>query len=356
MEITGIRHHENLWSDIYKFFFEENEEHNLGDLFIRSLESTIGLKSNFLESFSVEREYVVDEKKRIDILLYDNWNHRAIIIENKVKHVLDNDLNVYYETVVENGYNDVLVVVLGLKKYNLNTYEKASIIPNDKMFSITHFKLIGNIERKMNLYYRRGNPQYLYLFQEFAKNVINYTNEMNMNTEELNFYFSGDNRSKINKLSKIRNTVIDYLSNSIQEKDVLEPLFKKYGLDLEIGKNAKEYIYYPYRGYDGRIMITLIYNQLWNQETLGCKMQVILELQGEMIKWVMKNYKGCYNSMAGLDKEDDYWHYYSCEVYFDVNELVDDFQENLCKKLSNDRVCPVYKIGKDILEQYENNK
>ena len=64
MEITGIRHHENLWSDIYKFFFEENEEHNLEDLFIRSLESTIGLKSNFLESFSVEREYVVDEKKK----------------------------------------------------------------------------------------------------------------------------------------------------------------------------------------------------------------------------------------------------------------------------------------------------
>ena len=48
MDITGIKHHENMWSDIYKFFFDIKESHNLGDLFIRSLESLIGLKTNFL--------------------------------------------------------------------------------------------------------------------------------------------------------------------------------------------------------------------------------------------------------------------------------------------------------------------
>ena len=104
MDITGIKRHENLWSDIYKFFFAINEEHLMSDLFIRSLESVIGVKSNFLETFSIIREFVV-AKKRIDLLLCDNINNRAIIIENKVNHILDNDLNLYYNKVKENGYS-----------------------------------------------------------------------------------------------------------------------------------------------------------------------------------------------------------------------------------------------------------
>lgn len=42
MDITGVTHHENMWSDIYKFFFHEEESHHLNDLFIRSLEQLLG--------------------------------------------------------------------------------------------------------------------------------------------------------------------------------------------------------------------------------------------------------------------------------------------------------------------------
>ena len=98
MDITGVTHHENMWSDIYKFFFHEEESHHLNDLFIRSLEQLLG-REDFLRDFSVKRECVVDEDKRIDLLLYNESTRNAIIIENKVNHSLDNDLNLYQNSV-----------------------------------------------------------------------------------------------------------------------------------------------------------------------------------------------------------------------------------------------------------------
>ena len=115
MDITGVTHHENMWSDIYSFFFNTEEEHGLNDLFIRSFEQLIGIESHFLNDFKIVREYVAESNKRIDLLMTDRDKPRAIIIENKVFHSLDNDLNLYNRTVQKNGYNDVKVIVLGLK-------------------------------------------------------------------------------------------------------------------------------------------------------------------------------------------------------------------------------------------------
>lgn len=154
-------------------------------------------------------------------------------------------------------------------------------------------------------------------------------------------------------MSEIRASVITHISESIQNKEILKPLFKRYGLgklDVDKCKNNK-YIYYPYKGYEGRLMITLVYNKLWNFNKNGCRIQVILEIQGDMIDWVHKNVSE--NSMVGLEDNHDYWHYCSYDIPFSPNELVNDFQENLCKKLS---ICPIYKLGIDIIEKYEKAK
>lgn len=350
MDITGIKHHENLWSDIYQFFFTIGEEHHFGDVFIRSLESQIGLKTCFLESFSVTREFVVNEK-RIDLLLCDNRNNRAIIIENKVNHLLNNDLNLYYKEVCNKGYSNVIVVVLGIKKYNLKHYDKANEIPESKLFSVTHKELIDEVGNKITGYFKQAKPQYLYLLQEFSKNIINKTNEMN--TDELRFYFEENNRLKINQLSDVRNDVINYISGALEKEEVLKPLFRKYNLNLNVDKcKDNRYIYYPYKGYEGKAMITLVYHSLWDFKSNGCRIQVILEFKGdEMINWVMKHNSD--KSMNGLNKNLKYWHYYSCEIPFNPKELESNFQECLCKKLSDDSLCPTYKIGIEILERYE---
>lgn len=349
MDITGIKHHENLWSDIYQFFFTINEEHLLGDLFIRSLESLISIQPSFLDSFSVTREFSVNEK-RIDLLLCDNRNSRAIIIENKVNHILNNDLNLYYTKVQEKGYFNVIVIVLGLQRYNLKLYKRANKIPSDKLFSITHQELMEEISKTLPNYKTDANPQYLYLLQEFSQNITNKTNDMN--TDEINFYFKEDNRRKINQLTEIKKHVIDYISDSLENKEILKPLLHKYELNLDVDKcKNNEYIYFPYKGYDGRIMITLIYDRLWNFDKNGSRIQAILEIQGDMIDWVEKHESN--NSMEGLEKYQKFWHYSTCDLPFSLDELTNNFQENLCKKLSDNTICPIYKTGLNIIEKYE---
>lgn len=351
MDITGIKHHENLWSDIYQFFLTSNEEHQLGDLFIRSLESIIGVKSGFLESFSVTREFTVNEK-RIDLLLFDNRNNRAIIIENKVNHILNNKLNLYYKEVHNKGYSDVIVIVLGLKKYNLKMYEEANEIPNDKLFSITHQEFMDEIEKSLPEYQKEANPQYLYLLKEFSQNITNKTNDMN--TDEIAFYFKDDNRRKINQLSQIRRNVIKFISDSLENKEIIEPMLK--GLHLNVGtckinKNDNAYyIQYPYED-ENRIMITLVYHHLWKYDKNGSRIQAILEIQEGMINWVLKHISN--STMSGLKQNQKYWHYCSCNIPFSLDELVNDFQENLCKKLSDETICPIYKIGKEIVDKYK---
>ena len=56
LDIMGCTTLENRWSDLYKFFFDENEEHGLRDLFIRSLEEVIGEKDGWMKDFCIFRE------------------------------------------------------------------------------------------------------------------------------------------------------------------------------------------------------------------------------------------------------------------------------------------------------------
>ena len=68
MDIVGINHRENSWSDIYAYFFNPKEKHKLGRLFIDTLNNLISGTLE-LKEFTVIREKVIDDKKRIDLLI-----------------------------------------------------------------------------------------------------------------------------------------------------------------------------------------------------------------------------------------------------------------------------------------------
>lgn len=139
LDIMGCTALENRWSDLYKFFFDVNEEHGLGDLFIRSLENLIGEEEGWMRNFNILREdstkdmteYVEEElldnsigtgnkkeKGRIDLLIV-GANKKAIIIENKVYATIvgnDNPLVQYVDTVKRKGYEDIKKIVLAINK------------------------------------------------------------------------------------------------------------------------------------------------------------------------------------------------------------------------------------------------
>lgn len=101
LEIIGKQHHENINSALYAHFLNcGNPE--LQALFLDSLlyliHEKIYKKLNF-SNYKITTE-AITPKGRIDILIEDYYNQTAIIaiiIENKIYHYLDNNLEDYWQ-------------------------------------------------------------------------------------------------------------------------------------------------------------------------------------------------------------------------------------------------------------------
>lgn len=131
MDIVGINHRENSWSDIYAYFFNPKEKHKLGRLFIDTLNNLIS-DTLELKDFTVIREKVIDDKKRIDLLIKNE--DEALIIENKVYASLYNDLSIYWEN-VKATYKKGIVLSL----YKIRIPEENA----DNFVNITHKEFAG---------------------------------------------------------------------------------------------------------------------------------------------------------------------------------------------------------------------
>ena len=150
LDIAGIEHLENPWSDIYRYFFDIDASHGLSRLFIDSLQNLLKKKDNqyiplAMEHFKVSREVAVqDEKgnnKRIDLLLYND--DEAIIVENKVYASLYNRLDLYWEK-PEVPEENKRGVVLSLNKIR---------VKNTNFVNITHEELAKEIEKQLPSYF-----------------------------------------------------------------------------------------------------------------------------------------------------------------------------------------------------------
>ena len=97
MDITGIDHLENNWSKIYAYFFDSQEGYYMGSMFVKALLEVCGIDNDFMDTPYVYIEQTGEDKKHMDIL-HVQGNH-AVIIENKVHHVLNNDLGKNFDKV-----------------------------------------------------------------------------------------------------------------------------------------------------------------------------------------------------------------------------------------------------------------
>ena len=198
LDIAGINHRENSWSDIYAYFFNPKEKHKLGRLFIDSFNALIeqksGLKPLKLESFTITREKTNDDKKRIDLLIKNE--EEALIIENKVYAEVYNDLSSYWESVKvpEINKRGVILSLVPIKNTNI-------------FINITHKEFANEIIKNIPTYFQSADSKSLLLLQEFIQNIYNETYAMN--EEELKFYYQNEsNRIKINRLSELIISVI----------------------------------------------------------------------------------------------------------------------------------------------------
>jgi hypothetical protein len=178
-EITKYPHYEEVLSNVYAFFLNPKEEHNLSYLFIEALLSFFpGRKVNYTY-FDIEREYRTKKGKRIDLLIINNDpNGFAFIIENKIKAPLYNDLVDYWKS-IELPENKKIGVVFSINKINTN---------NENYICITHFDFIEALEKIIGKYISNASERHLILIKELINNIKNMYWDKNMN-EEIDFYF-----------------------------------------------------------------------------------------------------------------------------------------------------------------------
>lgn len=353
LDIVGINHRENSWSDIYAYFFNPKEKHKLGRLFIDSfntlIEQKYGLKPLKLESFTISREKANDNKKRIDLLIKNE--EEALIIENKVYAGVYNDLSSYWESVKvpEINKRGVLLSLVPIKNTN-------------KFVNITHKEFANEIIKNIPTYFQSADSKSLLLLQEFVQNIYNETYAMN--EEELKFYYQDEsNRIKINRLSEIRSNVINHIRNSIEGKDKqdrenINTLLKNRCLYLSVeAKDNNRFTYYYYNEYSRQIMLTLKYVSLWNYEANGCRIDMYLEVKGDMLKFV-ESHKELLKEKGIVPDEQSTpqnwgWHFQKDTIRFETDELLnqDSIREKIIKSIMDSQL---YSNGLKIIECYQN--
>ncbi len=83
MEIAGYPHHENVCSNILKFYLQPDASHGLSDLCLKALLSLASVYEP-QSNVTVEREVTTKTGKRIDLLIQSDTH--LIAIENKIYH------------------------------------------------------------------------------------------------------------------------------------------------------------------------------------------------------------------------------------------------------------------------------
>lgn len=282
MDITGVTHHENMWSEIYKFFFIENEQHLMGDLFIRSLEELIGL-GHFLIDFTVEREFVVNDDKRIDILLYNKDSRKAIIIENKVYHSLNNDLNLYQRSVRKmlGGKADVKTIVLGMHHYNLALYKQASEIETSNKFSITHKELLDKVFDNLSAYIKGARTEYIFLLKEYYKNICNMINKLDLSV--LDFYSHNENAQRIAEIYRVYKHIEDFVSGIMECNEDSQLKRNLESMDMKC-KTERGFVKYYFPNTNSQVMLTVFFRDKIFSVNSAPHIHMVLEVQGKFKK------------------------------------------------------------------------
>lgn len=223
LEIAGFPNYENVYSNILKFYFDSNDVHNFGNLFIKSLEKILSEKTkekyNFVGVPTITREYPTKQNGRIDIVIeVDSF---VIVIENKIYHNLNNNLNDYYLTAKEiNGAKKPIGVILSLKKIKHE---------NVNFTCITYAELFEYITRDIGKHLTVSNQEYLIYLNTFMKTIHNLAGS-GMNTEEYEFIKENykEIQDIINSFNKF-NKELD--SEIIKVRDNLQALNYKHEFD-----------------------------------------------------------------------------------------------------------------------------
>lgn len=206
-------HYENVMSNIYAFFFDVDEDHGFGDLFISSFLQLINIKvgpgkKTFTMSngFTPRLEYGTKKGGRIDLLL--QGGDEAVIIENKVYHTLNNDLEDYWDTILsENKYTGENMRGIVLSMYPISN------INHPEFVNITHLDFLQAVMNNLESNQMKANEKYIVFLNDFYQNTLNLSNAY-MDKKNIGFYL--DHMSQINQAVILKQEIKEFAVNKIE--------------------------------------------------------------------------------------------------------------------------------------------
>lgn len=335
-------HYENVLSNIYAFFFNDNEVHKMGDLFIKSLLKVAREKgvskdfSNFYD-FNCATEVSTDKGGRIDLLLRNE--EQAIIIENKIYHHLNNDLKDYWDSTKPVSKDHKIGIVLSL--------EPIPFTGHTEFINITHLELLDKVMAISGNYLLRASDKYITYLKDVYQNIINISSDF-MNVDEMKFYLK--NQQAINDLSVFKGAVRKQIESEVDKVGQALPRLSLYGPRVNSfnGKRLRHYL----SKVNTDLMLTVVYEGLLKPEKT---MYIVVEVQGKLIKHreqfkdIELTEKEKAMTRSDFYTQDNHWLHFASKLYKPSDEEIVNLSEFIQKKLDGDGFMTIIKKMEDIL-------
>lgn len=343
--IARMPHYENVISNIYSFYFKPEEVHGMKELFLSSLvdlinQSELGQSKNFLEfdDFTVETEFTTKKRGRIDILLRNEAH--AIIIENKIYHTLNNDLNDYWNSVsvVNNNEEKKIGIVLTLKK---------TPTKNSNYINITHLEFMQAVMKNLGRFMLDAREKYIVYLKDLYQNIVNMS-KSNLEVKDLKFYFS--NQKKIHEVTNFFSAIKSHVPSQVEEASQL--IDEDFNLPKSKG-DGNRVLRYFISPKNKDLMITIYFEKLLTEKWIS----LIVEMKYDLLK-NKELYKSIdfYNIENNLLRSDEFykndnttWAHFASKRYTLNEEEISDLKNFIVNKLNEDGFLSIYRKLNDFV-------
>jgi hypothetical protein len=336
-------------SNIYAFYFDENEVHNLKTIFVDSLMEIImnsavgaiktGLKD--FQDFAITTELGTTDGGRIDLLLHNN--SQAIIIENKIYHYLINDLKDYWNSIKRPAKNKIGIV---LSLFPISQTGHSDFI------NITHLELIKKIQNRLGNFILDANQKYLVFLQDFFQNIINMSTKQ-LGEKEVDFYFT--NLKEIKSIKALDNAVykhiiqqIELAGHQLEGLNLVSPRANS-GLDKRVR-------YYS-SAENTNLVIAMIFDDVIDKQQLTVKVQLKNELLKDRARFwnvLLSDDESKMKNNKFENDENTSWSDFVIQKYNLNQEQITNLSDFILHQLDTDKLISIFKKLEALLPKKSN--
>ncbi len=205
MEITRYPHYEDVCSNILAFFFDPDNPHGLGTLFLDALVRVGGIEDQggvFGRNVRVDREEPTDAGNFIDILIQSDIH--AVLVENKIFQGVDNPLDDYAKYLDSLPKCHKYRFLLTLKPVDESTKRDIECYGFQ---NITHEDLVNEIRGLLGGYVANVDTRYLTFMLDFLNTLDYLPEDMAMDQKFVDFLKNrpeGEVENFLNRINEFR--------------------------------------------------------------------------------------------------------------------------------------------------------